>query len=102
MKQAWQTSAAVLLGTVEFAKPNNANTLRSKMVHVRAEHAFKGVSKGGVIELQQSATDCDAKFRVGERATFCLAPDTSGMLPVLRACPVLKLGPQDGGFYEFH
>ena len=39
---------------------------------IRVDEAFKGVSDGQMIRLHQGGTDCDAKFRTGQRAVFYL------------------------------
>ena len=45
---------------------------QAQSIRIRVDEAFKGVSAGPTIELRQSATDCEAKFRTGERAVFYL------------------------------
>jgi len=65
----------VFLGTVELADPDeesNQVMFREQAVRIRVDEPFKGVSKGQTIELHQGASDCDAKFRTGERFVFYL------------------------------
>src|ERR1700733_5548993 len=76
VKQAWEKAPFVFLGTVELADPDEGSSqtiFREQSVRIRVDEAFKGVSKGQVIELQEGANDCAAKFRTGQRAVFYLA-----------------------------
>lgn len=78
VKVAWQQAPFVFLGTVESADPDEdprQTMFQNQLVHIRVDEAFKGVSSGQAIELHQGATDCDAKFRTGERAVFYLFQD---------------------------
>lgn len=87
VKQAWERTPAVFLGTVEFAKPNEGQLIFQKQsVRIRVEEVFKGpVSAGQTIELHQANNDCAAKFRRGQRAVFYLhagsAPGTWRVVP---------------------
>src|SRR5438445_7275192 len=66
VKQAWQRSPFVFLGTVEIADPDehSSQTLfREQSVRIRVDEAFKGVSTGQTIEMRLGANDCAAKFR---------------------------------------
>lgn len=77
-KHAWQASPGVFLGTVEFADPDGdprETMFEQQSVRVHVDEAFKGVVKGQTIELHQEGTDCDAKFRTGQRAVFYLGED---------------------------
>ncbi len=59
-------------------------------VRIRVDEAFKGVSKGQTIELHQAGTDCDAKFRTGQRAVFYLhAGRTRGSFGIPWCTPAL-------------
>ena len=75
VKQAWEKSRFVFLGTVEMAEPDgngNDTMFREQSVRIRVDEAFKGVIAGQTIDLQEGADDCSAKFRVGERFVFYL------------------------------
>src|ERR1700733_14050623 len=75
VKQAWQHAPFVFLGTVEFADPDEDSSqtiFQGQSVRIRVDEAFKGVSRGQLIELHQGANDCAAKFRTSERAVFYL------------------------------
>ena len=75
VKQAWEKTPFVFLGTVEVADPNedsNQTMFQEQSVRIRVDEAFKGVSKGQRIELHQGANDCAAKFRSGQRFVFYL------------------------------
>jgi hypothetical protein len=79
VKQEWRSAQAVFLGTVTSADPDGdawQTEFREQAVSVRVDEAFKGVSRGQTVELHQGATDCDAKFRTGQRAVFYLHPGT--------------------------
>ncbi len=81
VKQAWQKAPFVFLGTVESASPDgdgNRTMFKDQSVRIRVDEAFKGVSSGQIIELHQGATDCDAKFKTGERAVYYLFRETNG------------------------
>ncbi len=78
VKQTWERTPFVFLGTVELADPDengNRAMFHKQFVRIRVDEAFKGVSKGQTIELHQGASDCDAKFRTGERNVFYLRKD---------------------------
>ncbi len=69
----WQETPFVFLGTVELADPDlpgDQTIFQAQLVRIRVDEAFKGVTKGQVIELNQGGSDCDAKFRTGQRAVF--------------------------------
>jgi hypothetical protein len=70
VKQAWQTTPFVFLGTVEIADPDKPHEMmfQEQFVRIRVDEAFKGVTAGQTIELHLGATDCDAKFQTGQRA----------------------------------
>jgi hypothetical protein len=75
VKQAWEKAPFVFLGTVEMADPDEDSSqtiFQAQSVRIRVDEAFKGVSRGKTIELHQGGTDCDAKFRTGQRAVFYL------------------------------
>jgi len=75
VKQAWGIAPFVFLGTVEVADPDEDSSqtiFQAQSVRVRVDEAFKGVSTGQTIELHQGASDCDAKFRTGQRGVFYL------------------------------
>src|SRR5260370_41667691 len=79
VKQAWETAPAVFLGTVEIADPDGNGRqvmFQNQYVRIRVDEAFKGVFKGQMIELHEGASDCDAKFRTGQRAVFYLDAGT--------------------------
>ena len=82
VKQAWEKAPFVFLGTVELADPDEDSSqtiFQTQSVRIHVDEAFKGVAKGQTIELQQGGTDCDAKFRTGQRAVFYLyAGNTRG------------------------
>src|SRR5262245_2488790 len=75
VKQAWKAAPAVFLGTVQLADPDQDGSqtiFQAQFVRIRVDEAFKGVSKGQMIELHQGGSDCDAKFRTSQRAVFYL------------------------------
>src|SRR5205823_2979140 len=75
VKQAWEMAPFVFLGTVEVADPDEDSSqtiFQAQSARVRVDEAFKGVSTGQAIELHQGASDCDAKFRTGQRLVFYL------------------------------
>ncbi len=75
VKQAWEEAPFVFLGTVERADPDEDGSRTISLeqsVRIHVDQAFKGVSKGQEIELQQGANNCAAKFRTGQRAVFYL------------------------------
>ena len=82
VKQAWQNTPVVFLGTVEMADPDadvNETIFQQQFVRIRVDEAFKGVVIGQTIVLEQAGTDCSAKFRTGERWVFYLYEgDTPG------------------------
>jgi hypothetical protein len=81
VKQAWQHAPFVFLGTVEFADPDEDSSqtiFQGQSVRIRVDEAFKGVSRGQLIELHQGANDCAAKFRTSERAVFYLDRGVTG------------------------
>ncbi len=81
VKQAWRDAPAVFLGTVEIADPDGDDRelmFQEQFVRIHVDEAFKGVSAGQTIALHQGATDCDAKFRTGQRAVFYLYRGTGG------------------------
>jgi hypothetical protein len=80
VKQAWEVTPFVFLGTVEMADPDEDSSqtiFQSQSVRIRVDEAFKGVSGGQTIELHQGGTDCDAKFRTGQHAVFYLYSGTT-------------------------
>src|SRR5260370_67327 len=75
VKQAWEKTPFVFLGTVEIADPDEDGSrtiFQEQSVRIRVDEAFKGVSRGQTIELHQGANDCAAKFRTGQPAVFYL------------------------------
>jgi hypothetical protein len=75
VKQAWEKAPFVFLGTVEMADPDEDSRqteFQEQSVRIHIDEGFKGVSRGPTIELHQGGTDCDAKFRTGQRAVFYL------------------------------
>src|SRR5690242_13487689 len=75
VKQAWEKTPFVFLGVVEVADPDkdaSQTIFEEQFVRIRVDEAFKGVSKGQIIELHEGANDCAAKFRTGQRAVFYL------------------------------
>jgi hypothetical protein len=75
VKQAWAEAPFVFLGTVELADPDrpaSETIFQEQSVRIRVDEAFKGVTVGQMIELHQGGSDCDAKFRTGQRAVFYL------------------------------
>ena len=74
VKEAWEKTPAVFLGTVEMADPDSQTMFQAQAVRIRVDEAFKGVSAGQTIQLHQGTSDCDAKFRTGHRAVFYLYP----------------------------
>ena len=79
VKEMWQRAPFVFSGTVELADPNipsDQAQFQFQLVRIRVDEAFKGVSAGGMIELHQGGSDCDAKFRTGDRAVFYLYRDS--------------------------
>jgi len=88
VKQAWQRASAVFVGTVEVAdpdEPDNKTIFQEQFVRIRVDEAFKGVVTGQTIELHQGGSDCDAKFRTGQRMVFYLQAPTPGSW-VVPAC----------------
>ena len=79
VKEMWRQAPFVFSGTVELADPNipsDQAQFQFQLVRIRVDEAFKGVSAGQMIELHQGGTDCDAKFRTGDRAVFYLYRDS--------------------------
>ncbi len=77
----WQETPVVFLGTVEVADPDlpaDQAIFQAQLVRIRVEEAFKGIAKGPIIELDQAGSDCDAKFRIGQRAVFYLDQGRTG------------------------
>jgi hypothetical protein len=75
VKQAWEKAPFVFLGTVEMADPDDVSSqtiFQAQSVRIHVDEVFKGTSRGQTIELHQAGTDCDAKFRTGQRAVFYL------------------------------
>jgi len=75
VKQAWMNAPFVFLGTVELADPDRDSRetiFQEQSVRIRVDQAFKGVTSGQTIDLQEGANDCSAKFRTGQRAVFYL------------------------------
>jgi hypothetical protein len=75
VKQAWQNTPFVFLGTVESADPDQdprRAMFHEQTVHIRVDEAFKGVFNGQRLVLHQGASDCDANFRTGQRLVFYL------------------------------
>lgn len=100
VKQAWQEAPFVFLGTVEFAHPDedsNQMMFREQAVRIRVDQAFKGVTKGQTIELHQGASDCDAKFRTGERFVFYLYRGTTSGSWSVPPCTHALGNPESGG-----
>jgi hypothetical protein len=86
VKQAWQNTPFVFLGTVESADPDQdprRTMFHEQTVRIRVDEAFKGVFNGEKIVLHQGASDCDAKFRTGQRLVFYLnaGPPGSWQVP---------------------
>ena len=89
VKQAWESAPAVFLGIVEIADPDQdpAQTVfQNQYVRIRVDETFKGVFKGQTIELRQGASDCDAKFRTGDRGVFYLYPGSAATSWSVPAC----------------
>jgi hypothetical protein len=75
VKQAWKNAPFVFLGTVEVAEPDgdsNQMIFREQSVRIHVDEAFKGARAGQTFEQHEGASDCDAKFRTGQRAVFYL------------------------------
>ena len=75
VKQAWERAPFVFSGTVEVADPDEdprQTIFQEQSVRIRVDEAFKGVSAGQKIELDEGANDCAGKFRTGQRAVFYL------------------------------
>jgi len=75
VKQAWRNAPFVFLGTVELADPDRDSRetmFQEQSVRIRVDQAFKGVTTGQTIDLQEGGDDCSAKFRTGQRAVFYL------------------------------
>lgn len=72
VREAWKDRPYVFLGTVVVAIPDTDQSFTPHVAHVRVDEAFKGVTKGQMLELHQGGTSCDAHFRTGERAVFYL------------------------------
>ena len=90
VKQAWEKAPFVFLGTVEIADPDEDGSqtiFKEQSVRIRVDEAFKGVSKGQLIELREGANDCAAKFRTSQRAAFYLhgTPGDWAVPPCTRA-----------------
>jgi len=80
VKQVWEKAPYVFLGTVEVADPDEDSSqtiFQTQSVRIRVDEAFKGVSERQIVELHQGGTDCDAKFRTGQRAVFYLRAGTT-------------------------
>lgn len=79
VKQMWQETPVVFVGTVELADPDlpgDQAIFQSQSVRIRIDEAFKGILAGETIELHQAGSDCAAKFRTGQRAVFYLYRDS--------------------------
>jgi len=80
VRQAWKDAPAVFLGTVEIADPDGdprQTTFVEQFVRIRVDEAFKGVVAGQTISLNEGGSDCDARFRTGQRAVFYLQAGTT-------------------------
>ena len=80
VKQMWEKTPFVFLGTVELADPDEDSSqtiFQPQSVRIHVDEAFKGVANGQTIELQQGGTDCDAKFRTGQHSVFYLQAGTT-------------------------
>lgn len=77
-KQAWQNTPFVFLGTVENADPDAAAMFQEQTVRIRVDEAFKGLFNGETIVLHQGGSDCEAKFRTGQRLVFYLTAGPPG------------------------
>jgi hypothetical protein len=70
---------------------------QTQSVRIRVDEAFKGLSRGKTIELHQGGTDCDAKFRTGQRAVFYLhAGSVAGSFSVPWCARALGSGESGG------
>jgi len=74
VKGAWEKTPVIFLGTVEMADPDSQTMFQSQAIRIRVDEAFKGVFADQIIQLHQGTSDCDAKFRTGQRAVFYLYP----------------------------
>jgi hypothetical protein len=75
VKQAWKQAPFVFLGTVESANPDGdprQMEFQEQSVRIRVDEGFKGSVAGQTFEQHEGASDCDAKFRTGQRAVFYL------------------------------
>jgi hypothetical protein len=89
VKEAWKNAPAVFLGTVEIADPDGdprQTQFVEQFVRIRVDEAFKGVTTGQTISLDEGGNDCAAKFRTGERATFYLQAGTTPGTWYVPAC----------------
>lgn len=89
VKQAWQKTPFVFLGTVEVADPDAPGLetiFKEQTVRIHVDEGFKGVSTGQTIELHEGANDCAAKFRTGQRAVFYMYKGDEPNSWVLPAC----------------
>ncbi len=66
-KQAWQNASVVIYGTVTFADPEVGTMFHPQTARVPVDEAFKGAFVGQTLEFHLGGSDCDAKFRQGER-----------------------------------
>jgi hypothetical protein len=99
-KQAWAASPVVFVGTVEFASSDGTDRelmFQEQFVRLHVDEAFKGVSEGQTIYLHQGATDCDAKFRTGQRAVFYLQHGRETATWIVPACTRAVESAEPGG-----
>ena len=92
VKGAWEKTPVIFLGTVEMADPDSQTMFQSQAIRIRVDEAFKGVFADQIIQLHQGTSDCDAKFRTGQRAVFYLCIRVG--LPGAGACrgALIRLG----------
>src|SRR5579863_104764 len=102
VKQAWEKAPVVFLGTVELADPDedaSQTIFQAQSVRIRVDEAFKGVSRGQIIELRQAGADCDPTFRTGQRAVLYLhagaTPGTFSVAWCTRAVESAESGGDD-------
>ena len=69
-RQAYESAAAVFVGTVSRAVPDpksDREDIGEQVVHVQVEEAFKGAAAGTEIVLRQPGHNCAPKYKSGQR-----------------------------------
>lgn len=73
VREAWKDRPYVFLGTVVEAVPNTGQMFTPHIAHIRVDEAFKGVTKGQMLQLHGGGNSCSPVFRTGERSVFYMS-----------------------------